>query len=71
MKHRKERDFVKKVNEAIHEEVTVSRITPLESSSEGGEITSVLYEDRFGRQFEVYKNKQGLYSRRELKKWKC
>lgn len=68
MKYRKERDFVKKVNEELKEEVTVSRITVLESSLEAGEITSVLYEDRFGRQFEVYKNKQGLYSRRELKK---
>lgn len=68
MKYRKERDFVKRVNEALKEEVTVSRIIILESSSEAGVINSVLYEDRFSRQFEVYINRLGMYSKRELKK---
>lgn len=68
MKYRKERDFVKQVNEALKEEVIVSRIIILESGEKNGKVNSVLYEDRFGRQFEVYKTKQGLYSRRELKK---
>ncbi len=68
MKYRKERDFVKRVNEAIKEEVVVSRIIPLESSLEAGELTSVLYEDRFGRTYEAYINKQGIYARKEIKK---
>lgn len=67
MKYRKERDFVKIVNEAMQEEVTVSRINILESSSEGGKVNYVLYEDRFGKTYEVYINKTGGYSKRLLK----
>jgi hypothetical protein len=67
MKYRKERDFVKQVNEALQEEVIVSRINILEASSEGGKVTEVLYEDRFGKQYEVYINKTGGYSKRLLK----
>lgn len=67
MKHRKERDFVKLVNEALQEEVIVSRINILEASSEGGKVTHVLYKDRFGKEYEVYINKTGGYSKRLLK----
>lgn len=67
MKYRKERDFVKRVNEALQEEVIVSRINILESSSEGGKVTGVLYEDRFGKEYDVYINKTGGYSKRMLK----
>lgn len=67
MKYRKERDFVKIVNEALQEEVIVSRINILEASSEGGKVTEVLYEDRFGKQYEVYINKTGGYSKRLIK----
>ena len=67
MKYRKERDFVKEVNEALREEVIVSRINILESSSEGGKVTKVLYEDRFGITYEVYINKTGGYTKRLLK----
>lgn len=67
MKYRKERDFVKQVNEELKEEVIVSRIIILESGEKNGKVNSVLYEDRFGREFEVYINKVGGYSKRELK----
>ena len=67
MKYRKERDFVKIVNEALQEEVIVSRINILEASSEGGKVTKVLYEDRFGKQYDVYINKTGGYSKRLIK----
>ena len=53
MKYLKERKFVKQVNEILKEEVNVSRIIVLESSSQNKEINYVLYEDRFGRQFRV------------------
>lgn len=67
MKYRKERDFVKIVNEALQEEVIVSRINILEASSEGGKVTEVLYKDRFGKEYKVYINKTGGYSKRLLK----
>lgn len=67
MKYRKERDFVKLVNEALQEEVIVSRINILEASSEAGKVTYVLYKDRFGKEYEVYINKTGGYSKRLLK----
>lgn len=67
MKYRKERDFVKIVNEALQEEVIVSRINILEASSEGGKVTQVLYEDRFKKQYDVYINKTGGYSKRLIK----
>lgn len=67
MKYRKERDFVKEVNEALREEVIVSRINILESSSEAGKVTKVLYEDRFRKQYEVYINKTGGYTKRLIK----
>lgn len=67
MKFRKECDFVKRANEELKEEVISSRIEILESSKTNGEIDSVLYKDRFGREFKVYKNKQGIYVRKEIK----
>ncbi|MBR2652454.1 MAG: hypothetical protein IKB83_00015 [Mycoplasmataceae bacterium] len=67
MKYRKEREFVKKVNEELKEEVIVSRIIILESGEKNGKVNSVLYEDRFGREFEAYINAKGEYSKRELK----
>lgn len=67
MKYRKERDFVKIANEALQEEVIVSRINILESSSEGGKVNKVLYEDRFRKQYEVYINKSGGFTKRIIK----
>lgn len=67
MKYRKERDFVKEVNEALKEEVIVSRINILESSSEGGKVTGVLYVDRFGKQYDVYMNKTGDFTKKLIK----
>lgn len=64
MKYEKERKFVKEVNEALKEEVIVSRIILLESGFENKELTYVMYEDRFGREFQVYK-KNGKYSKNE------
>lgn len=64
MKYEKERKFVKEVNEALKEEVIVSRIILLESGSSKNELNYVMYEDRFGRQFQVYK-KNGVYSKNE------
>ena len=64
MKYEKERKFVKEVNEALKEEIIVSRIVILESGSERQELTYVMYEDRFKRQYQVYK-KNGKYSKNE------
>lgn len=67
MKYRKERDFVKQVNETLKEEVIVSRITILEASSDKGKVNFVLYKDRFGNKYEVYINSTGGYSKRFIK----
>ena len=53
MKYMKERSFVKTINEILKEEVNVNKIIVLESSSRNNEINYVLYEDRFGRQWNV------------------
>lgn len=53
MKYLKERKFVKFVNDYLKEEVNTSKIIILESSSINKEINYVMYEDRFGRQYQV------------------
>ena len=48
---RKEKDFVKKASEELKEEVIVSRINVLEAGTFNGNVTDVLYEDRFKRTY--------------------
>lgn len=49
MKYEKERRFVKEVNEALEQEVIVSRIEILEVNKSEDKIIRVVYRDRFGR----------------------
>lgn len=64
MKYLKEREFVKKAHDYLKEEITASRIILLESGSDKTGLTYVMYEDRFGRQFQI--NKYGSeYSKKE------
>ena len=64
MKYIKEREFVKKAHEYLKEEIIVSRIIILESGSDKNGLHYVMYEDRFGRQFQI--NKYGdEYSKKE------
>lgn len=54
MKYEKERRFVKEVNEALHEEVIVSRIEILQVNlKEDRTIYEVIYKDRFGNKYMV------------------
>lgn len=55
MKYNKEREFVKKAHEFLKEEIIVSRIIILESGSDKNGLHYVMYEDRFGRQFQINK----------------
>lgn len=54
MKYEKERKFVKEVNEALKEEVIVSRIEILQVNlKEDRSIYEVIYKDRFGNKYMV------------------
>jgi len=54
MKYEKERKFVKEVNEALKEEVIVSRIEILQVNlKEDRTIYEVIYKDRFGNKYMV------------------
>lgn len=54
MKYEKERRFVKEVNEALQEEVIVSRIEILQVNlKEDRTIYEVIYKDRFGNKYMV------------------
>lgn len=54
MKYEKERKFVKEVNEALQEEVIVSRIEILQTNlKEDRTIYEVIYRDRFGNKYMV------------------
>ena len=54
MKYEKERKFVKEVNEALQEEVIVSRIEILQVNlKEDRTIYEVIYKDRFGNKYMV------------------
>ena len=66
MKNIKERQFVKKVNENLKEEVNTSKIIILETSKVDNQIDYVMYEDRFGRQYQVY-YRNGQYKKEEYK----
>lgn len=62
MKYQKERKFVKEAFDEYHKEIKVSTIIILESAeNKEGQIERVLFEDRFGEQYEVRKNKFGNY----------
>ena len=63
--YRKEKDFVKIVNNNLKEEVTASRINILEVGTLNGNITDVLYEDKFKRQYKVWL-KGGTYHKKEI-----
>ena len=54
MKYEKERKFVKEVNEALKEEVIVSRIEILQVNlKKDRTIYEVIYKDRFGNKYMV------------------
>ena len=55
MKLNAEKKFVKTVCEELKVEVRATKITILESSITDGEIDYVMFQDRFGRQWQVYK----------------
>ena len=62
---RKEKDFVKKASEELKEEVIVSRINVLEAGTFNGNVTDVLYEDRFKRTYKIWL-KAGKYHKKEI-----
>ena len=64
MKYTKEREFVKKANEYLKQEVTISRINILETGEKDDELVYVMYEDKFRRQYQVYK-KNNEYTKHE------
>ena len=64
MKYEKERKFVKEACNQLKEEVIVSRIKLLESGSDRNGLNYVMYEDRFGREFQITK-RNGIYSKKE------
>lgn len=66
MKYVKERNFVKSIFEENQKELKKSTIVILESTIEKGQLTSVLFEDRFGNQYECYINKRGEKIIKEL-----
>ncbi len=49
------REFIKKANEELKEEVNTSKCIVLEESITDGIIDYVMYEDRFGRQWQIRK----------------
>lgn len=50
---RKEKEFVKKANEELKEEVTISRIEILDFYENGGKVAEVSYKDKYGRKYKV------------------
>ena len=64
MRDMKEREFVKRACENLKEEIMISKIVLLESSKINGEIDYVMYEDRFGRQWQIYL-RNGKYMKEE------
>lgn len=67
MKYTKERQFVKEACEQLKEEVIVSRIKIIESGFNENKLYYVLYEDRFERLFQIFKENNN-YSRHEVLK---
>ena len=66
----KERNFIVEVNNALQEEVRVDKCIILESGSEFGVVNYVMYEDRFGREWQIYYSEKNGYSKTEYKKLK-
>lgn len=64
MKLSNERAFVKTAYEELKIEVRATKIIILESSITDGELDYVMFQDRFGRQWQVYK-KNNKYSTKE------
>lgn len=65
MKYEKERKFVKVANEKCRQEVIVSRIEILKTFYDERNLVGVRYQDRFGRVYEVKRNKNE-YIRSEI-----
>lgn len=59
--------FIKAANEYLREEVDVDRCIILEESIVDGKIDYVMYEDRFGRQWQI-RMKENQYSKTEYVK---
>lgn len=68
MKYEKERKFVKEGMNQLNKEIIVSRIKILEVSEKFGKLSDVLYEDRFGKQFKIWKTEEGKFILKEINK---
>ena len=65
---RKEKEFVKKANEELKEEVTISRIEILDFHENGGKVAEVKYKDKYGRTYKV-SCYNGRFKKKEILKW--